>query len=86
MPFPELGDCFGYLAVLQQGLAESQVGTGERRSHRNDLAQLLDLFCRTAARAGAVGCRQIELRLDRRRSQRHRLLEFAYCLLGVRGR
>ena len=53
------------------------MGARERRRELDHLAQLLDLLRRPVRRAGAVGHRQVELRLDRARRQGDGLLQLA---------
>ena len=81
--FLQLGDRVGHGPDLEERLAEREVGPGERRRQVDHLPQLLDLFRRSARRAGTVGRREIELCCDGARRERHGFFELANRGLGI---
>ena len=76
-------DRVGRLALLQQRLAERQVGTREVGRQLDHLFEVLDLLLRPVSRTGAVGHRQVEQRLHRSGRQPERLLQLLDARLGI---
>ena len=65
--FLQLGDRVGHVAVTQLRLAEREMRPRERGRQLDDFSQLRDLLRQALGRAGAVGDRQVELGVQRRR-------------------
>ena len=71
------------LPVLQQRLAEREVGPREVGRQLDHLLEVLDLLRRPVSGTGAVGHRQVEQRLHRSGRQPDRLLQLLDRRLGI---